>query len=570
MLKPEKSVLLANKADSAWNFASMDTVWNEFRPLTPYGKDYVFARSVHTDPSLLAEIYEDTEQMAKFYESRTKTSSEQEKLSWHLSRIPRLPTSLNDSLDIFLIKKFLSNYSALGELLDEESRQRFGFDFYSNSLLEELNKGGSDSETFFIASSYDNELEAIRIGIREISEKLALNRKENEERITRIWGVDFKNREFLTIPMDLAKKISAQAGKAGYPALAIESFDDSYCLMRPLPDEAALELQRQHALLREKEAIRERAVLQKLFKKIGEELDTLETYTKVVKRLDLARARYFLKKQYGLQRPDFNALILDIRKGRFIPLEKECISTGRTYTPLSMRSERPVAVLFGSNMGGKTIVLRTVIFLQLMAQTGLGVPAEVFRTRIFDSIRYVGDNGQDIQKGLSGFGMEIHALTDIIETAKLGTCLCAFDEFAHSTSSDEAEALLSAVVAWFSRNPENKVLFATHFRRIARTSNVDYYAMAGLDVMRAEQIIRDSLSLDSAGKERNLIERIRMINDMMRYVVCPERSGEKMMEIPSQETESGKCSDALAVASLLGLEPEIIQLATNILKEKQV
>lgn len=568
MRQSEKTALPAHETTSAWTFADMDVVWHEFKPLTPYGKDYVYARTVHTDPLLLGEIYDDTEQMAKFHESRTKTSSEQEKLAWHLSRIPRLPAALDDSLDIFLIKKFLSNYRALGESLDEESRKRFGFVFYSHALLEELNKGGSDSETFFIASSYDSELEAVRIGIREISEKLVLNRKESEERITRIWGVDFKNREFLTVPAELAVKMSAQAGQAGCPAIAVESFDDSYCLIRPLPDEAALELQRQHAMLREKEAIRERAVLQKLFEMVGAELDNLGTYAKVVERLDLARARYLLKKKYGLQKPDFDAQVMDIREGRFIPLEKECIAASRRYTPLSMRSEKPVAVLFGSNMGGKTIVLRTVLFLQLMAQTGLGVPAEVFRTRIYTSIRYVGDNGQDLQKGLSGFGMEIHALADIIETAKRGACLCAFDEFAHSTSSDEAEALLSAVVAWFSRNPENRMLFATHFRRIARTSGADYYAMAGLDVMRAVQVIRDSLGADSAGKEKNLIERIRMINEMMRYVVCPEKSIGKSADAPLQETESGNGSDALAVASLLGLETEIIHLATKILKEK--
>lgn len=568
MLKPEKSVPPANEASSAWTFADMDAVWKEFKPLTPYGKDYAYSRAIHTDLSVLAEIYNDTEQMAKFHESRAKTSSEQEKLTWHLSRIPRLPASLDDSLDIFLIKKFLSNYRALGESLDESSRQRFGFVFYSDALLEELNKGGSDSETFFIASSYDSELEAVRIGIKEISEKLALNRKENEERITRIWGVDFKNREFLTVPADLAMKISAQAGQAGYPAIAVESFDDSYCLIRPLPDEAALELQRQYAMLREKEAIRERAVLQRLFEKVGAELDNFGIYAKVVERLDLARARYLLKKKYGLQKPDLAAPIMDIGEGRFIPLEKECIAGGRTYTPLTMRSEKPAVVLFGSNMGGKTIVLRTVLFLQLMAQTGLGVPAEVFKTRIYTSIRYVGDNGQDLHKGLSGFGMEIHALTDIIETARRGSCLCAFDEFAHSTSSDEAEALLSAVVAWFARNSENRVLFATHFRQIVRIDGAEYYTMAGLDIERAEKIVRDSLGTDSAGKEKNLIERIRMINEMMRYVVCPERSREQSAETPSRESERGNSSDALAVASLLGLEPEIIQLATKILQEK--
>lgn len=572
MVHTEKSAFQESEVKSAWTFADMEAVWKEFKPLTPYGKDYWHARILHTDSAILRTIYDDTKQMAKFHTSLKDSSSDQEKLAWHLARIPRLPAALDDVLDVFIVKKFLANYRALGNVLDEKSRERFGYVFFSDSLFDELNKGGSDSETFFIASSYDSELETIRAKIREISEKLTVEKKETEERITRLWGIDFRNREFLTVPVELAMKISAQAGKPGYPPVAVESYDDSYCLIRPLPDEVALELELLHAKLREQEAQRERAVLQRLFEKIRGEQENLSRYARIVERIDLARARYLLEKKYSLRKPDLAASIMEIWEGRFIPLKEACISAGRTYTPLNMHSEKPVAVLFGSNMGGKTIVLRTIVFLQLMAQTGLGVPAEVFKSRIYSSIRYVGDNGQDLQKGLSGFGMEIHALNDIIETARHGACLCAFDEFAHSTSSDEAEALLSAVIMWFARNPANKMLFATHFRQIARIDQAQYYSMAGLDILRAEQAIHESAVSDPLAQDTTLIERIRKINEMMRYVVRLEKAepnttgGSCGMLLPAASHTNS--SDALAVASLLGLEPEIVQSAAKILQEK--
>lgn len=77
--------------------------------------------------------------------------------------------------------------------------------------------------------------------------------------------------------------------------------------------------------------------------------------------------------------------------GRFVPCEELCEKLGVDYVPLDAAFDAGATVIFGSNMGGKTVVLKTLAFLQLCAQTGLFVPARRFETRVFRAFHYIGE-----------------------------------------------------------------------------------------------------------------------------------------------------------------------------------
>lgn len=549
---------------SAWTFARMEEMWKHLKPLTPYGKDMASLRIVYSDIADIRSAYDDSDAYERFVRRCPGDEAKTDRIGWHLGRIPRLPAISppgndevgdkgNDSFDIielFLFKKFLFNYSTLCKILDESTKEHFGLVFFSENLLAVLDKGGSDPETFQISGQYDPELKKIRNGIAELSSKIDGERQRLAGEIKTVWGLDFEGREFLTVPLEIGLKISASCAAESASHIAIEPYDEHACIARILPDAALLALQQERDALRDKERIIEKSIAWGLSRGILHEAGNFEKYRKAILRFDMARARYGLKVKFNLERPDLEADSIHVSGGRFLPLAWECERIGTTYTPLNVDIRHPAAVLFGSNMGGKTVVLQSLLFFQIMAQSGLFVPACEFSSRVFAFIEYVGEGASAKSQGLSGFGFEICSLSKVLGIASSRSCLVAFDEFAHTTSSEEAEALLSSVIRNFSENERCTAIFSTHFRGIERIANVHYFRMAGLDTESARRTFSGG-SLSDAGE--TLAERVRNINTLMRYVV---------MEEDEAYWGTGKPgSDALEIAGLLGLDERILRVA---------
>ena len=134
---------------------------------------------------------------------------------------------------------------------------------------------------------------------------------------------------------------------------------------------------------------------------------------------------------------------------------------------LSLDSERGVLLVTGPNAGGKTVALKTVGLLAMMAHAGLHVPAEDARFPGFDGIYAdIGDQ-QSIQESLSTFSSHITNLLDIMNRAT-GRSLVLVDELGTSTDPEEGAALASAVLRHFQRMGVFLV-GTTHQRGVART-----------------------------------------------------------------------------------------------------
>jgi len=567
---------------SAWNFAQMEDVWRHFKPQTPYGRDRVAEKTVYVEPDVLASLYDDVEAFGDFVERLGPDRSRLDKISWHLGRIPRLPVlwgeattdgqrqsvsgpkdkTYESAVDIFLYKKFLANYSKLCDLVDAKTRDHFALEFKSGDILSLLSLGGSDAETFYISEKYDSRLLEIRNSIAEIGRKIEAKRTRAAETVKETLGIDFSGRDFVTVPRATGLELLKRDDLNSKWHLYIEVNDEYSFIARLVPDSEMLMLESERSKLYETERIIEDAVIADLSERLKAESALVEAYVGIVSRFDLAKSRFELGKKYNLRRPAFVAgdrgrgqeergIRMVVRQGIFIPLCAECGKMGTKYTPLDIALNRNAAVIFGSNMGGKTVVLKSLLFFQLMAQTGLGVPAASYVTTLFSAIDYVGDRPDTAAKGLSSFGFEVRALSDIVEKAASRTCLVAFDEFAQTTSSREAEALLSSVVSFFSRAQKPCLaLFATHFQGLARDTAALYFRMAGLDVAAARRYFGELA--DSAGAY-SLAERIKNINTIMRYYVVPEDAEKGAADADG--------SDALEVASLLGLDEKILAAA---------
>ena len=120
--------------------------------------------------------------------------------------------------------------------------------------------------------------------------------------------------------------------------------------------------------------------------------------------------------------------------GRIVPLDAEA---GGDWGAL---------VVSGPNAGGKTVALKTVGLLTVMAQAGIPVPAkEGSRIAVYQRVFVDLGDEQSIEEGLSSFSARLARLAGFCQAANGGT-LVLLDEVASGTDPDQGAALAIAAI----------------------------------------------------------------------------------------------------------------------------
>jgi len=192
-----------------------------------------------------------------------------------------------------------------------------------------------------------------------------------------------------------------------------------------------------------------RRVLKNLTSMVAEASPTLKQNLEILGVVDLNFAAARLSVDLAAEPPLLNEEgAVRIRGGRHPLLEGRPSGGGRAAVPLDVELGRGsrALVVTGPNMGGKTVALKTVGLLTLMAQSGLHVPATAeTELAVFDRIYAdIGDE-QSIEESLSTFSSHLRHLVLILEDANERT-LVLLDELGVGTDPEEGIALGMAVL----------------------------------------------------------------------------------------------------------------------------
>jgi DNA mismatch repair protein MutS2 len=191
-------------------------------------------------------------------------------------------------------------------------------------------------------------------------------------------------------------------------------------------------------------------ILEALTALVRAEADALTVLVDAIGELDWIFVRAELAERMEATAPVVGSdRTVDLRGARHPLLLAQSWSTpGRTVVPVDveMSAERPLLVITGPNAGGKTIVLKTLALLCLMAQVGAHVPAdEGSRVPVFEAIHAVVGDDQSVAENLSTFSAFVTQIRDILAVAD-ARALVLLDELGAGTDPDEGAALAQAIL----------------------------------------------------------------------------------------------------------------------------
>lgn len=216
-------------------------------------------------------------------------------------------------------------------------------------------------------------------------------------------------------------------------------------------------------------------ILYELSSEVSEYKSYLETNEEALKSISFIFARARLAREMRATEPILNDKgYVNLKNARHPLIPKDKV----VPTTLELGDEYTSLIITGPNTGGKTVSLKTVGLIILMAKSGLNIPCDNNSSvAVFDRVfADIGDE-QSIEQSLSTFSSHMKNIVHIVENAEYND-LVLFDELGAGTDPTEGAALAISILKLF-RERRIRTMATTHY------SQIKFYALTSEGVKNA-------------------------------------------------------------------------------------
>ena len=387
------------------------------------------------------------------------------------------------------------------------------------SLVTEL--AGKINPDGTVDSSASQELGRIRRAIEraklEIQSSLErMLRRYSQDTVLQDAVVTIRNDRFV-IPVRVEEKRRVQGVVHG------SSSSGATVYIEPLE---TLALNNELVELQDREFAEVQRILGEFTRKLQERREDLRRAADILGEIDWAFAKGEFSKQFDCCIPEIRPERAICLNGFRHPLLLLALSTGHSrviHLDLELKAPKTLMIISGPNAGGKTVALKALGIVALMAQAGIPVPADEVKLPLFGRVLAdIGDQ-QSIAANLSTFSAHVTNIEAMAEVAGPND-LVLLDEIGASTEPNEGAALAVAILEHF-RQRGAMTMVTTHHSRLKA------YAAETAEAVNA------AMEFDEATLEPTY---------------------RLLVGLPGK-------SSALDIAARLGLEPGIVQKARSLL-----
>jgi DNA mismatch repair protein MutS2 len=214
-----------------------------------------------------------------------------------------------------------------------------------------------------------------------------------------------------------------------------------------------IDLNNELVRLREEEQRETLRILRELTELLRGNGPQIQVLVETIGRLDLLFAKASFASDFNCVIPRFTAdkdRRLVLKDARHPLLEDVLRRQKKPVLPISLALDEKQRTLLisGPNTGGKTVSMKTVGLLALMAQAALPVPAAEAEFPLFEQVLAEMGDQQSIQESLSSFSAHIARLREMLE-AVTPQSLVLLDELGRATDPEEGGALGVAILETF-------------------------------------------------------------------------------------------------------------------------
>ncbi len=368
-----------------------------------------------------------------------------------LCALPSIKSTLNE-LDCAVLKDINGD---LDELSDVASLIERAIALVS-SQAENKDK---NSDTYIIGQGYDEALDEYRRLVRDSRSILAqMESSEKEKTGIKYLKISY-NRLFgyyIEVPRQYDSAVPSHYHRRQTVANAERYITDELKELEfKILNAAELAEKRERELYLE--------VLQTLRSHCGD----LNRIGKAVAELDCIVSLAAVAKQNGYNRPTISTQSeITITEGRH-PVA-EVLPSDEIFVPNNTtldNGDAKIMLITGPNMAGKSLYMRQVALITVLAHMGSFVPAKSASIGRVDKVFTRVGASDDISTGRSTFMVEMSEVSGILENIT-DNSLVLLDEIGRGTATYDGLSIAWAVIDYLSKRSKAKVLFSTHYHEL--------------------------------------------------------------------------------------------------------